>query len=388
MTTKKGPESSVVSNTGKKSTNNNPQPFTLNLIAPYSTFGEDGRPKRIPFLVDGLLTRGGFSLLCAKPKVCKSSLARYLANCVVRGEPFLGRNTEKGDVLILNLEDQLNHVDNHLQVLGYDPTGDARIVIAQKVSPNLDESIAAIEDALSKLPNPRLVIIDTFPRFQRAKDANDYSQSMDTTEPLSRLAERFPEVHIIGLVHAKKIVTTDRFDTMLGSTALRGSTSTNIVVFIEGGRRFIEAETRIGRAIPATELTAEVVQSEGADVVRCFGLGTPFDELEEKTKKRAERRDRVDYEQRIIDFLESSAEESAKYQDVLDNVSGKQAEKVKAFKRLLQLGAVTVTGQKQNAADPLIVHWDAASLKGYEFKRQFGGSGLDELLDMQSAEAG
>jgi RecA-family ATPase len=59
----------------------------------------------IPCVIEGLLTQGGFSILAGKPKLGKSSLSRYEAVCVAKGQPFLGRDTTKGDVLLISLEE-------------------------------------------------------------------------------------------------------------------------------------------------------------------------------------------------------------------------------------------------------------------------------------------
>ena len=66
-----------------------PTPFTLDFIEPYTTF-EGGEPAPIPFVIDGLLTQSGFSVLAGKPKSGKSSLSRYEAVCVAKGDEGIG----------------------------------------------------------------------------------------------------------------------------------------------------------------------------------------------------------------------------------------------------------------------------------------------------------
>jgi RecA-family ATPase len=87
------------------------QPFAFTFIEPFKTF-HNGQPKAIPYVIDGLLTQGGLSALGGKSKYGKSSLTRYEAVCIAKGVPFLGRDTVQGDVILINLEDPLNHVDN------------------------------------------------------------------------------------------------------------------------------------------------------------------------------------------------------------------------------------------------------------------------------------
>lgn len=79
------------------------------------------------WLVDGLLPTGGFSILVAKPKVGKSTLARTLMLHVSRGEDFLSRNTIRGVVVYLCLEEKRTEVKRHFRKMG--ATGDEEIHI-------------------------------------------------------------------------------------------------------------------------------------------------------------------------------------------------------------------------------------------------------------------
>ena len=76
-----------------------------------------GKPAKVPWHTKGLLTQGGMSVLGAKPKQGKSSMARLFAVCTAKGTPFLGMETIKGDVLMLNLEDPIFHVANCMDAL-------------------------------------------------------------------------------------------------------------------------------------------------------------------------------------------------------------------------------------------------------------------------------
>lgn len=252
--------------------NQEPTKFQLNFISPYSTF-QEGEPTRIPFIVDGLLIEGGFSALGAKPKHGKSSLSRYLAVCIAKGTPFLGRETVKGEVILISLEDPLNHVDNCLKALGYDESTDSKIYLVTALPPNIFESIAVLEEQLYKMPDVRLIIIDTLAKFIRVSDLNDYMPTLDAVEQLHNFVRKFPRLHLQGLAHCKKLKTDDPFDSLLGSTALRGEPDTNIALFQEGGQRGIVSETRMGRHIPQTILRAEVAESAGCDVVQDFFVG-------------------------------------------------------------------------------------------------------------------
>jgi hypothetical protein len=55
--------------------------------------------EQLDWLVEDQLPASGFSLLVAKPKVGKTTLARHLSLTVSRGHPFLGRSTQQGPVI-------------------------------------------------------------------------------------------------------------------------------------------------------------------------------------------------------------------------------------------------------------------------------------------------
>lgn len=352
--------------------NHEPEKFHLTFIPPYSTL-QNGEPIRIPFIVDGLLTEGGFSALGAKPKHGKSSLSRYLAVCVAKGIPFLGRETVQGDVILITLEDPLNHVDNCLKVLEYDETTDSKIHLVTTLAPNIVESIAELEEKLRHMPNVRLVIIDTLAKFIRVSDLNEYMPTLEAVEQLHRLARKFPHLHILGLAHCKKLKTDDPFDSLLGSTALRGEPDTNIALFQESGERGIVSETRMGRSIPRTILRAEIIESAGCDVVKDFSLGSSFDEWENRKKEKAEKKGKLTYKDRIIQHLLTCKDYTATQQSVMESVTGRDERLLEAIEELKCADVLTVSGVKQSPINPLTLTLNPDKLSMYRFTNgQFG----------------
>ncbi len=342
-------------NTKAENTKNHQPQFKLNLIEPYSTF-QDGSPLAIPYVIDGLLTQGGFSVLGGKPKHGKSSLSRYEAVCVAKGKPFLDRQTTQGEVILISLEDPRNHVDNCLKALDYDPSTDAKIHIVEKLAPGINESIDAIGDVLAKMPNIRLVIVDTLAKLLRVNDMNDYSAVLSEVGKVHDLARNFSHLHIQGLAHCKKIRTDDIFDSLLGSTALRGEPDTSLALYSEGGHRIIATETRIGRNIPPTILNASLEPFAGANVLTGLTLAQPFSEWSSlQNQKKGKVRDRT-YEDGIIEFL-SQCEGNWAFQELtLAGVKGRRENKLAAIDRLKDVGLVRVTGEKQSPKNPLKLH--------------------------------
>jgi hypothetical protein len=332
----------------------------------------DGKPIAIPFVIDGLLTQGGFSALAAKPKQGKSSLSRYEAVAVSKGTQFLGRNTEQGEVILVSLEDPRNHVDNCLSVLGHDPKNDATIHIVEKLPPRIEETIEVLGEALSKMPGVRLVIVDTLAKVLRVSDLNDYMPTLIAVEQLRNLARKFPKLHIQGLAHCKKIKTDDPFDSLLGSTALRGEPDTSIVIYDQNRQRIIETETRIGRNIPATILKAELTESAGADVVRDFSLHMPFEQWKTEQSEKKDVGKALSYEDRIIEHLSQCVNLTAPQESVLKSVEGKRERLLDAIENLESNEVVTITGVRRSPTNPITLRLKPESLAMNDLRNRFG----------------
>lgn len=69
------------------------------------------------WVVQDLLPTAGLSVLAGKPKIGKTTLVRFLALCVSRGEEFLGRKTMKGKVLYIALEEKEFEVKKHFSAM-------------------------------------------------------------------------------------------------------------------------------------------------------------------------------------------------------------------------------------------------------------------------------
>jgi AAA domain len=208
----------------------------------------------IDYVVEGLLPVGGLSLLAAKPKVGKSTLARYLASSVARGVPCLGRATNPGPVLYVSIEERRRDVRAHFALLGSD--ADLDLDLHVHVGPVPGTPAGAGREAIRRHRvawltaeirrfRPVLVIIDTWGRFVAVKDGNDYAEATEASEPLIALA-RDSSTHLLFTHHAKK-GDAELIDSLLGSTAIAGSVD---IVLLERRHkdktRTLESNQRIG----------------------------------------------------------------------------------------------------------------------------------------------
>jgi hypothetical protein len=349
-----------------------PPPFQFKLITPYST-RINGEAAPVPYVIDGLLTQSGFSVLAARPKQGKSSISRYAAVCVAKGVPFLGRQTTLGEAILISLEDPSFHVDNCLEALGYVQGTDAPIHIIEKLSHNTDENFDRLAELLAKMPDVRLVVVDTLAKLIRVTDLNDYMPVMTGVERLRNLARLFPKLHVQALAHCKKVRTDDVFDGLLGSTALRGEPDTNIVLYEQDRKRIIATETRIGRNLADTIINADLVDIAGAQVVANFSLGQSLDDYQSLKSEAQDIKQKLSYEQKIIDFLKSSDGLTAPLEFVIRNLTGRKENLRTAVATLEAAGVVSFTGKKQSPTDPLKVTLDPEAARINEFLSRFAG---------------
>ena len=177
-----------------------------------------------PWAIDGLLPAGGVSALVAKPKVCKSTLARFAAHCIAAGEPFLGRDVTQGGAFVLSLEDQRAPVRMHFRAIG--TPRDAPLWLFFGRAP--DKALALLAEAV-ETHRPKLVVIDTGFRFVRVRDVADYAEVTAALDPLLALA-RESGTHIMILHHARKAGADDRGDVALGSQGFFGAVDTMAIL--------------------------------------------------------------------------------------------------------------------------------------------------------------
>jgi hypothetical protein len=201
------------------------------------------------WLVEGLLPSGGLSILVAKPKVGKSTLARGLALAVSRGKDFLGRKTTKGPVAYLALEEKGQEVVRHFRDLEATPA-DELLVHAGPAPAN---AVAELR-RFAEEKRPVLIIVDTLFRLARVRagQGDDYAAMTAALDPILALA-RETGAHTLLLHHAPKGERTAT-EAPLGSTAIAGSVDTVIHLKRSERYRTIETEQRVGDNLPEAVL--------------------------------------------------------------------------------------------------------------------------------------
>ena len=200
----------------------------------------------VSWLWDNCLPMAGLSILAAKPKAGKSTVARCLIASVAVGEPFLGRDVTAGKVVYLALEERRDLVAAHfdtMKVPGHN------VLVAFSL-PGYDV-MNAIEAMVREI-KPVLVVIDPLQKAMRMSDTNDYAEVSKALYPLGDMARRLGP-HIM-LVHHLGKRTSTHGDAILGSTALFGAVDTACLLDLDRKRRIFSTLQRYGEAFGETTL--------------------------------------------------------------------------------------------------------------------------------------
>lgn len=211
---------------------------------------------------DGILPSGGISLLAAKPKVGKSTLAQALALRTGQGAPFLGIETRGGPVLYVAAEGKQEEIKAAFRRLGGDTSNVfvhvGPVPFSPEVSP-VDLLFAAVSEI-----GAVLVILDTLFRFlPSVADLNDYAIVNRAIAPLEQVA-RTTDCHIMALHHRGKS-EREGGDDILGSTALLAAVDTALILTRHPAPdqyRDIRTVQRYGTDLEPTVVTLDEVTGE------------------------------------------------------------------------------------------------------------------------------
>jgi putative DNA primase/helicase len=283
--------------------------------------------EKVSWLIPNKLPLGGISVLAAKPKVGKSTLARCLALAIARGEIFLGCQTTRGPVIYLALEEKRSEVRRHFADLG--ATGEESIHI---------HCAAAPQDAMIELCRltaeirPVLIIIDPLFKFVRIRDEKAYAEVCQAIEPLLTLAREM-HVHVMLVHHCGKAERADAMDAILGSTAIFGGVDSALVLKRSDRYRTLKSEQKYGVDWPETILEFDTE-------TRWVSLGA------EKSEAEATR-----IAEAIISYL-GGTEEPRTRVEIEAHVEGRTTHKRAALKSLCATGEVSESGAGSKG-DPL-----------------------------------
>jgi hypothetical protein len=341
------------------------------------------------YLIHGLIRTGKIASIGGKPKQGKSSLSRFMAVAITKGEPFLGRATKRGEVLLVSFEDDDTDINTSLQAIGWNPETDAAIRwVTELPRAGLVGRLDMIRSMLTDYPDTTLLVIDTLAKFGYAEDGNSFGDWLKVFEPIRDMLKDFPQVSTLVTLHCKKVIPEDVFDSILGSTGIRAEFETNMAMFEDGGKRFFTAEVRLGRKVEPTELltTLEEVELYGsvpdehgtlmATVPTHFALGSSKAVLDSAAKAKEDSAKQQDHEGDVINVLRSSSD-GVLYQTAIPAAGGNRTNVISAIDKLTAEGVIKTTGAKKSKRNPYTLHLNPERLSVWEFTHQYGGQDVN-----------
>lgn len=289
---------------------NNENQTGLDVVS-YADFMKKYENLKPSWVVDGLCLENGISILAAKPKVGKSTITRSLIKAVINGEPFLGRKTKKGKVLLISLEEPPMVMVDHFRRLNLDPKSDIIIAIHNNSKKEFPKELRKI----MMREKPILVIIDTLQKVTSFQEINRYDTTYEAIEPLVQIARDFPS-HIIVAHHQNKKEGGGQ-DSILGSTGIAASFDNLIFIEIKDGKRLISTQPRFGDEIPKTFIDFD--KSTGT-----FSFGKEVSVANEENLS-----------QQILDFFEQQGSREIEHKELKDTFRGRSQNLTNALKSLV-----------------------------------------------------
>lgn len=177
----------------------------------------------IEWLIDGMLPAGGIMAATGKPKSGKTTGVANIVRAVAEGTPFFGRECAQGVVLWVALEESRQQIKERFMALNI--AEDARERVLFYIGRLKTNAEAWLIDKIETY-KPSLIVLDTFYRFARPEDMNDYGQVTKSTDALVEIA-RTRNVSQVWIHHNNK--GDARFENASGSNALIGAVDTTLL---------------------------------------------------------------------------------------------------------------------------------------------------------------
>jgi predicted ATP-dependent serine protease len=128
----------------------------------------------VPWVLEGYLVEGGWTLLAGPPKLGKTTLAYDAIVAIATGKSFLGREVIKKKVLLLGLEEHRRDIVARLRTGG----GDEILGTVKVIFPPLPYTPSVLRDIQTYIAKEEigLVVVDTLHAWWHIPDENDASQ--------------------------------------------------------------------------------------------------------------------------------------------------------------------------------------------------------------------
>lgn len=202
--------------------------------------------KKQRFIVDGVIYPG-LHILSGDPKIGKSWMMMDMCLSVAKGENFLGRKTERGQVVYMALEDTFISLQSRMYELTDEPSENLTFtLLANSIGNGLEEDL---QECQKRFPDLKMVVIDTLQKIRNNIDTRYGADYMELSV-LKSIADRL-QIAIILVHHNRKARDSNPNNLISGTNGISGCAD-GLLVFTRNGEN---AKLHIsGRGAPSLEL--------------------------------------------------------------------------------------------------------------------------------------
>ena len=202
--------------------------------------------KKQRFIVDGMIYPG-IHILSGDPKIGKSWMMMDMCLAVAKGEKFLGRKTERGQVVYMALEDTFISLQSRMYELTDEPSENlAFTLLANSIGGGLEEDL---RECKKMFPDLKMVVIDTLQKIRNNIDTK-YGADYQELSVLKNIADQLG-IAIVLVHHNRKAHDSNPNNLISGTNGIAGCAD-GLLVFTRNGEN---AKLHIsGRGAPSLEL--------------------------------------------------------------------------------------------------------------------------------------
>ncbi len=202
--------------------------------------------KKQRFIVDGMIYPG-MHILSGDPKIGKSWMMLDMCLAVAKGEDFLGRKTEQGQVVYMALEDTFISLQSRLYELTDEPSENLNFaLIANSIGNGLEDDL---RECKKVFPDLKMIVIDTLQKIRNTIDTK-YGADYRDLSALKCIADLLG-IAIVLVHHNRKAHDSNPNNLISGTNGIAGCAD-GLLVFTRNGEN---AKLHIsGRGAPSLEL--------------------------------------------------------------------------------------------------------------------------------------
>ncbi len=205
--------------------------------------------KKQGFIVDGMIYPG-IHILSGDPKIGKSWMMLDMCLAVAKGEDFLKRKTERGQVVYMALEDTFVSLQSRMYELTDEPSENLFFtLLANSIGIGLEEDL---QECKKMFPNLKMIVIDTLQKIRNNIDTK-YGADYQELSVLKSIADQLG-IAILLVHHNRKARDSNQNNLISGTNGIAGCAD-GLLVFTRNGEN---AKLHIsGRGAPSLELNLQ-----------------------------------------------------------------------------------------------------------------------------------